>query len=197
MKKLIILVLVLSGCATEVILPANVKTTKGSYNGDYIDSIDFSFNTDKSPTFSQAKLCVAENISNNDITLRDSADSYVGAYTGTYYQNTNTQNIQGKQTFKYVDEDLSTIIANGTVSTNKDGVFAFIKDIIRYEVKLSTKDKEKVSLEFKNITRAQESTGSVTNNGFTPVGVWAGAGTMSTYSALENSANKLKNCLVN
>ncbi len=188
----VILLIFLSGCASQVPLPANVTTTQ-SGNGTYIDRADYSYQTDSAPSFSSLKLCVAENFTNNDVTLSDSSSSFVGAYTGNYYQVDKTQNVTGKDVFKYVDDSTSTLIANGT-TTSVSKQLVPITDIVKFEMKSSLKGRN-VQIEFFNITRAQKDTGYATNDGFNPVGAWSGARAPDIIASLEGIANKIKSCL--
>ena len=187
--RIIAVVFSLSGCAA-IQLPKNASVVE-SGGGTYLSRIDFSYTAGTNRDFSQAKLCVAENVSNPDVVLRDSAGSFVGPYTKKYYQANNTQNIAGKGLFKYLDDANSVLIANGTVSANTG--FAIV-DIIKFEIKVSVSG-NKVGLLFSNITRAQQNTGGAVNDGFSPVGVWPGARSEDIYSALEILAMKVKSCI--
>lgn len=186
-------ILGLAGCSTApIVLPPNVTTMQGAYNASYLDKVDESYQPDKSIEFDKMKLCIAENVINNDVTLRDSAGSFVGSYTGHYYENGKTQNVSGRQTFKYIDDKNNLLIANGTTQTTS----YLITDIIKYDLKAGTSP-DKVSLIFSNITRAQQNTGAATNTGFQQAGAWYGARTETIIGALHNVAVKLKDCLSN
>ena len=184
---------VFSGCASQVPLPNNVTVTSGSGGGSYLDRIDFSYTAQGSRDFSKIKLCVAENIANNDASLRDSAGSFVGAYTGTYYQTNHTQTVSGKDVFKYVDDKASTLVASGTTISVSQQLIS-VKDIVKFELKAAAAGSN-VTLQFFNITRAQQDTGMVANDGFNPVGVWSGARSQDVYASLEAVANKVKACV--
>lgn len=180
---------VLSGCAT-VQLPKNASVVE-SNGGNYLSRIDFSYTASENKDFSKAKLCVAENVSNPDVALRDSVGSFVGSYTKNYYQANNTQNVSGKGLFKYLDDKNFVLIANGTISA-KTGLAVI--DIIKFEMKLSITG-NKVGLLLSNITRAQQNTGSMANDGFSPIGVWPMSRSEEAYSALEKIANQIKSCI--
>lgn len=188
----ILLVTGLAGCAT-VPMPSNVTTKPRSTGGDYINSIDFSYQSDAPASFNKLKLCVAENVSNGAVQLTDSSGSFVGPATGHYYRVQNSQTVQGNGIFKYTDESLATLIANGTVDGGPVAL-GLTRNIIKYDLKASAKSSQ-VGLVFTNITGAQESTGSLANDGFNPVGTWPGAHPDQTYEALEGIANGIKACL--
>ena len=183
----------LVGCASQAPLPSNASISPGANGGSYLDRVDFSYQTPSARDFSQLKMCVAENISNNDVSLSDATGSFVGAYTGNYYQNSNVQTVAGKAVFKYVDEQLATLIANGTTISISQQLVP-IKDIVKYEVKAGVSGSS-VTLVFYNITRAQQNTGYAANDGFNPVGVWSGARSQDVYASLDAVANKVKACM--
>lgn len=188
----IALVAGLTGCAT-VQMPSNVTTSPGNASGDYINSVDFSYQSSTPVTFNKLKLCVAENVSNRAVQLTDSAGSFVGSASGHYYDVQHSQTVQGGGIFKYADASLSTLIANGTVDGGPVAL-GLTRDIIKYDLKASAHTSQ-VGLVFTNITRAQQATGSVANNGFSPVGTWSGAHPKQAYAALEGIANGIKACM--
>lgn len=184
----------ISGCASQVSLPNNASiTTTDSLGSAYIDKIDFSYISRGTHKFSKAKLCVAKNLTNNTVMLQDSSGSFVGAYTGRYYETNKTQSVTGGDIFKYSDDETSTLLAVGTTSFVGDAL-GIIKEFVKFEVELAIKDKN-VTLIFSNITRAQQDTGTLGNNGFNPVGVWYGAKAPDVYASIELVANNIKTCI--
>ena len=198
-KKLYFLILCVVGtfsaCATTTVqLPSNASLISGAFNASYIDKIDFSYEAQKSIEFSKLKLCIAENISNDDVTLTDSAGSFVGSYTGKYYRMENNKTVSGKDIFKYIDDGSSTVLVNGRTIANGEKLLT-ATDIVKFELK-SMLSGNKVTLLFSKITRAQQDTGSLQNNGFSPVGVWVGSRAQGTYDALDQVSKKIKTCLM-
>lgn len=185
---------VVAGCAAPPVqLPSNVGVVHGSRGEAYIEKIDFSYGTNGPRDFAKLKLCVAENISSNAVALRDSAGSFVGAASRTYYQANNTQSVGGSGVFKYVDDSSATLIANGTIVSG-DNSAILSKDFVRFELKSSVSGNA-VVLMFYAITRAQQNTGTAANDGFGPVGVWSGARAPDVYASIESVASKVKACL--
>lgn len=90
-----------------------------------------------------------------------------------------------------MDDANSVLIANGTISA-KSG-FAVV-DIIKFEMKVSISG-SKVGLLLSNITRAQQNTGNMANDGFNPVEVWPMSRSEEAYSELEKMANNVKSCI--
>lgn len=183
--------MLVAGCASQVQLPANVATSNGGDGGSYMERADFSYRADSPPQFSRVKLCIAENLNNDAVTLRDSAGSFVGPATGRYYQPDNRQNIGGGAIFKYSDDAAATLIATGGISANTG---LMVRDHIRFDLKASIAGPN-VGLVLYNIRRAQENSGILANDGFKPVGVWPGARAPEVYAALEGVAFKVMNCI--
>lgn len=195
MRKFLILasIIILVSCASKVPLPENVVTIQ-SGSAYYLDRIDFSNdNNYSSAEFATLKLCVAEIIANEDVILKDAAGSWVGPYTGNYYRNDNKQVVSGRGIFKYVDDKSTTLIANGTTSYSSGGLIP-IKKFVKFNLKASSKATG-YSIVFSNITRAQQSTGTLSNDGFNKVGVWSGADADGVYSQLQNVAKNIHACL--
>jgi len=182
------------GCAT-VQLPNNVSTVpvKSGSNYGYIDKIDFSYQPTQQKTFTQLKLCIAENVSNDAISLHDSSGSFVGQATGNYYQSSNSQTIQGGDIFKYAEETTATLIAKGTTDGGATAM-GLTRDIIKFELK-GVSSNNSITLVFSNIVRAQQNTGNTVNSGFSPVGVWPGSNSNQVYDSIQAIANKIKFCL--
>ena len=181
------------GQCAKPVLPDNVTIRDADKRQSYVEAIDFSYQADHDVAFAAAKLCVAETINNSAVTLSDSAGSFVGAATGTYYSNDKSRTIAGGNVFKYVDDDVTTLIANGTVDGGP-AAWGLTRDILKFDLKVATSGAG-VTLKFSNIVRAQQNTGSGVNIGFTPVGTWKGAKPLQVYSALEGIATKLKACM--
>lgn len=204
MKKLIFcffIVLCLAGCAGDmaglaepVVLPANVTTTKpDANNNSYINQIGFFYDFNENFPFGKLTVCVAENVSNKDVVLKDAANSFVGI-SGNYYNIEKSQVVSSEDVFKVVDKETSTLVASGTTSSLSNVGMITIKDFIKYDLKASYKEKS-VALKFFNITRAQESTGSLSNDGFSPVGTWGGARPLEVYNSIEAVSQNIKACL--
>lgn len=197
MRKLILAGVVgaLIGCSsTPIQLPSNVKTIpSGMGQSTYIDKVDHSFIPSKNVTFSNLKICAASTFVNDAVTLKDNAGSFVGAYTGRYYQQNNKQQVNGGDIFKLIDEQSSTLIATGNKKT-KSQQGGLVIDFIKYDAKISLSNNH-VQLQFQNIQAAQQSTGVLSNDGFRPIGTWAGARAPAAVETINNLAVDFKNCV--
>jgi hypothetical protein len=194
-KSFLVAVLLLpaTGYCAKWEVPGNVTVRDADKRASYMESVDFSYQPTQPVTFAQLKMCIAENISNNAVSLRDSSGSFVGPATGNYYQNTNTRIVQGGGIFKYVDDASSALVATGTADGGSTAL-GFTRDIVKFDLKAMTNGGS-VTLTFNNITRAQQATGGAANDGFSPVGMWRGAGAQRIYASLEGVAGKLKSCM--
>jgi hypothetical protein len=188
----IALLLPVTGYCAKWEVPSNVTVRDADKRASYLEAIDFSYQPAQPVAFSQLKLCIAENIANNAVTLQDSSGSFVGPATGTYYHNTQSQTVQGGGIFKYLDDATSALIATGTTDGGSTAL-GLTHDIVKFDLKAMTSGTG-VTLKFSNIMRAQQYTGSATNDGFQPVGMWRGAGAQRIYASLESVAAKVKAC---
>ena len=187
---LVALLIPSTGYCAKWQVPSNVATRD---DGKYMESVDFTYQASQPTEFAKLKMCIAENISNNAVSLQDSAGSFVGPATGTYYNNAKSQTVQGGGIFKYVDDSSSALIATGTADGGSTA-FGLVRDIIKFDLKAATSSNI-VTLKFSNITRAQQNTGSAANDGFNPVGMWRGAGAQRIYASVETIAGKVKACM--
>lgn len=186
--------LLLGACATPVPLPPHVST-RSTEAGAYLDRVDLSYASPSPQDFARLKLCVAETISNDSVGLKDAVGSFVGV-TGTYYQAQNQQTAGGGSVFKYIDDASRTAIVSGTVKAQSS--ILFTSEFVRYELKASTANSAQgaqVGLVFYAITRAQQSTGVLANDGFVPVGTIPGARPLEVVATLEAVAGRLRGCM--
>lgn len=185
----------LVGCSQKPIaLPNNVSTIpSGMGESTYIDKVDHSFKTVKAVNFSNVKVCAATTFINDSVLLKDNAGSFVGGYSGRYYQQNNSQQISGANVFKLVDEQSNTLIVSGNKKTRPQQG-GLIVDFIKYDAKISLENNG-VELIFQNIQAAQQSTGSTSNDGFRSIGTWSGARAPAALETIDNIALSFKNCL--
>ena len=184
----------LSGCATEPPLPPNASTSSAPNAAPLLDTVDFSFSGAGSPSFAKLKLCIAQHLTLPEVQLSDSAGSFVGPATGIHYRANNRQTVAGGSVFKYVDDASAMLVATGIVRA-VPALGGLVNDIVRFDLTAATRDTG-VTLVFANITRAMQSTGSATNDGFNQVYVAPGSRSAAVYAALEVTTAKLKSCLV-
>lgn len=195
MKKLVLLLPILvAGCATNSVapdIPSNVTlSAPGAYNERYIESVKFNLGNEGGKS-SPAK-CLTLTVNNNEYTISDSSNSFVGAYTGKYYNIEKSQQVGGGQSLIYSDE--TSAIAKGST----DGTFTFgfapITKIVTFKVEVSTAP-EKKAIIFTDIKAAQKSTGAASNDGFNKVGAWSGAKPAFAYDLLNKVSDNIKSCM--
>lgn len=165
-------------------IPANVTVR----NKRIVDRIDWSFNPGKPIDFNKAKRCVATNVTNDQIQLKDAAGSWVGPATGNYYQKDNRSTIDAQPVFKFIDDQSKVLVAQGWIDKP---VFAF-RWILRYDLELSLEG-ESVKMVMRNIKLAMSNTGSATNDGFSDL--YTHYRFKQNYASLEQQANAVKACI--
>ncbi|WP_346839803.1 hypothetical protein [Microbulbifer sp. SAOS-129_SWC] len=187
-------ILAFAGCASmnapDPAIPDNVTLTPpAAYNQQFIDTVRFEepIEVHRSPA-----RCVAEYVNNRAVTLSDSSSSFVGAFTGNYYQVNNSTESAGGQVLKYSDE--KEVVAQGreTYTTTLLGVP--IGNAVEFKL-LVELGEGVVRLKFSDVQHAQLDTGGAANSGFGPVGAWRGAGPVDAYHVMEGVANKVMGCI--
>jgi hypothetical protein len=156
-----------------------------------IDAIDYSFPAEKEIDFSRVKMCIVENVTNNEVHLADNAGSFVG-YRGTYYQAHNGSTVPGGDVFKYVDDASKSLVARGSVG-RRGGFGGLIGLSLRFDLEISVINTS-VSMKMIHVEQAMTNTGSSTNDGFQPIGVWTGSMYKKDITTLDNLAGQLKAC---
>ncbi|MCT2400407.1 hypothetical protein [Novosphingobium mangrovi (ex Huang et al. 2023)] len=165
-------------------IPANVTVATNRT----VEKIDWSFPTDTPVEFSRVKRCVATNLHNDEVQLRDSAGSWVGPATGNYYQRDNRATVQGGGIFKVVDDQSQYLVAQGQT----DKTMGLSGWIMRFDLEAAV-EQSQVVLVMRNVKLAAGNTGSMGNDGFQPLGTWFRF--KSNYAALETVASALKSCI--
>lgn len=195
--------LVLCGCVTtgselseKVILPDNVSLTlnnDGEYG--YFDTVVFDYQLNKKMPFGKVAVCVAEKVESKEAVLQDSSASFVGAYTGNYYDIGSIKSYSGKNVFKHVDKETKTLIANGSAKFSKRMANVNLTRFVRYNLKAHLEE-NLLKIKFFNIEGAQQDSGSASNPGFSSVGNWKAAMPLETYNGLASTAEQIHACLI-
>lgn len=140
----------------------------------------------------KAKVCTLRNVTNRDVSLSDSSKSFVGAYTGNYYNVGNKSTSSGGNVVS-VSSDKSLVV-NGSTEYLFDAGLINVKRVVRFTLDLSMLD-GKVTYTFSNIQQAQTETGAIPNNGFGDIGTWKGASPYQALSSLQNVSAGIDSCL--
>ena len=130
-------------------------------------------------------LCAAQAVINRSVTLQDSAGSHFGAFTGKYYETSNTREAGGGAAVLH--ESAAGIVAQGVTSYQAS---ALVKRAVRYTLTIKAG-----GYLFSNIEQAQMDTGVVANSGFNPVGAWVGADPDKAIRSLEAVAQQVEQCI--
>ncbi|SDX12667.1 hypothetical protein SAMN05216317_1378 [Nitrosomonas eutropha] len=186
--------ILLAGCATNATvpnIPSNVVlSAPGAYNEQYIESVKFDIGISHKQS-SPAK-CLALVVNNSEHTLTDSSNSFVGAYTGNYYNIEKSRQVGGGQSLLYSDE--TSAIAKG----NTKGTFTFglvpITKIVTFKIEVNATPENRF-IKFTDVQAAQESTGAANNTGFSKAGAWSGAEPVFVYNLLNKVSDDIKSCM--
>lgn len=170
--------------SAEDAIPDNVTVAKNKT----VDRIDWSFSTEKPVEFSRIKRCVAANLHNDEVQLRDSAGSWVGPATGNYYRQNNQSTVAGSSVFKVVDEQGRFLVAQGQT----DKTMGLSGWIMRFDLEAAI-EQDRIVLVMRNVKLAASNTGAAGNDGFQPLGTWYRFKT--NYAALEAIALEVKGCI--
>lgn len=153
-----------------------------------VESVDWSFPVERTVEFALVKRCIATNLHNDEVQLRDSSGSWVGPATGTYYRSDNRGTVQGGSVFKVVDDQNQFLVAQGQTDRTS-GLSGWI---IRFDMEAAV-EQGRVVMVMRNVKLAASDTGSMSNNGFQPLGTWFRF--KSNYAALETVASAMKSCI--
>jgi hypothetical protein len=139
---------------------------------------------------SRLPFCVTSSVSNESVTVSDSANSFVGAYTGNYYSVNRSSNIGGGNVLEYVSPDQTEIVARGTVRYWG----GMIERAARF--KLVIKDDGLArAYKFHTVEVAQINSGSWPNNGFSRAAMNPGTGGGHVLKNMQQLANTIDSCL--
>lgn len=173
--------------AKNVQLPPNVTLKPGNKSGDYIDTVSQEI---RGGTFPKLKLCLAQVVSNQAVTLSGSAqNSFSPRLTGE----SNTTTVQGGQVFKYEDAQAGAVIAVGSTDGGQS-MMGMTRSVVRFEL-MAVVTPERTTLRFSNIDRADLNTYGAANSGFTPVGAWKGGKPLAVIDTLQGLGGRLDSCL--
>ncbi|EKD4460478.1 hypothetical protein ORP92_002774 [Escherichia coli] len=199
MKKCICFMaaLLLAGCSAGQQREArlnNIPSLKTQYNGqrEYLKEYSAKIKTNKTP-LEKVKICVLRNVSNRDVVLSDSSKSFVGAYTGNYYNIGGKTVVNGGGVVESVN-DSGFIIAQGNTSYSFDSGIVQIKRVVRFTLDAMPQS-EHVNITFSNIQQAQTETGALPNTGFSEIGTWEGAGPYQAIKSLDKIVSSISECM--
>lgn len=134
--------------------------------------------------------CVASAVQNESITLSDSAGSFVGAYTGTYYQANKSREAGGGTVIQHASADGSEVVARG-VTRYKAGL---IERAVRFTLMTEVVG-ARVTYAFSNLEQAQTNTGYAANAGFHSIHARPGGGAGQVLESLKDVAAEIDQCM--
>ena len=134
--------------------------------------------------------CVAANVNNDSIVVRDSAGSFVGAYTGNYYQTNHAASVGGGNVMQYVSPDASEVVAKGPTRYWA----AMVERAVRFNLAIKD-DGQQRTYKFTAVEVAQMNSGTWPNSGFVRAAMNPGAGGGHALKNMQQIANHIDACL--
>ncbi|MEQ4692669.1 hypothetical protein [Providencia manganoxydans] len=200
MKKLLVIGAVLSllsGCATlDRSRDINLNSINGvilENNGSYEIVKSYSKEIIGSVDKDKLKVCITRVVSNDDVRLSDSASSFTGAYTGNYYHIEKSSTSRGGDVINTGASSENIVVANGTTSYFYDAGLMKVERIVRFNLDIESSTTGEL-FTFTNIKQAQKNSGTVQNDGFSPIGSWAGAGPIQAIQQFDKLATEIHRC---
>ncbi len=187
---------VLAGCASTPIsgLPSNVTLSEPqSYYGAKVQMVEAVTFERTGKGKQNASTCVSLNVDNSEVTLSDTSSSFVGPYSGYYYDVERSRTESGGATLQHSDTATGIVVAKG-VSEYTSGSLIPVGHAVRYKLLVAPLE-DKTVVQFKDIEQAQKSTGIIRNDGFKPLGSWKGTTVMEAYDAMKRQANEVLDCI--
>lgn len=184
-----VLGVLLSGCSTARMPELSQYQTEfvPYASAEAVSAVTFS----RPGTKGNLPQCIAEIVSNQGETLSDSAGSFFGTYTGNYYSAHNATQASGGKVIEYVASDSGAVVASGSVRYQ---VNALVARSVRF--KLSAKQGETGRIyRFGSLQQAQLDSGVAANNGYNPIGSWAGANPDLAVKSLNYLVDQIDGCL--
>lgn len=132
--------------------------------------------------------CAALEITNKSVSLSDGSKSFIGAYSGNYYNIGNNISVAGGETIQHADQNSVVVTGIGQYSTT------FVNRYVRYTA-LIKKDGNDIRYVFNRIEQAQQDTGAISNPGFYEVGTWNMADPDKVLAFLDSEVDKVQKCL--
>ena len=203
MKKIILILMsatMLSGCAyhyerSNLLDSLNGVEFESSGEKEYIRKYTkvIKLNVDNKDSI---PICVANSVTNRSVRLSDSSSSFVGKYSGNYYNIGNAYTENGGNVIKHVSGNGKSVVAEGMSEYSFNSGIVNITRIVRFTLDVTAMDGN-VVYTFTNMQQAQTSTGSLQNDGFIHIGAWSGANPDLVIKSIDSIASKISLCLKN
>lgn len=182
----IIAAVTLAGCAVN-------KQTLNQYGDTQLDGNvlkSLTITHDEPANLGKLPFCVASTVTNESVMVSDSAGSFVGAYTGKYYQAHNSKETGGGSVMQFVSQDGSEVVARGTTRYWA----AMIERAVRFTVSIKD-DGVSRTYRFTGVEVAQINSGSWPNSGFSRAAMNPGTGGGHALKNMRQIADDIDTCL--
>lgn len=200
MKKIILLIsisLIIVGCASAKRSAELAKRTGVEHDAPDGFRIERVVLNKPSTNVDADKVgyCLTSNMNVEAIQLTDSSKSFVGSYTGKYYDIKSNNSIDNERVITFISKDGVNSVSKGQINYIISNWAVSIKKYVRFTLDLQQSAAGN-TYTFKNLYEAQADTGAVANTGFVK---WADADELTPekgYDELDKLADQINNCLV-
>lgn len=189
---------VLTGCGHLQPISPGLESKEGITLSDsdsmdrYLERVELS--RPVAPNDAEAlPFCVAQTVATDEATLVDSSGSFVGAFTGTYYERTNVRKAGSIDGLRFASSDGNELVVEGTAGYTTGEIIP-LQYSVRYTLAIEGQA-ESTAYVFTDIQQAQLNTGVLANTGYDPVGAWKGAHPSEVHSALSAVADRVSDCV--
>lgn len=171
---------------------AGIQLEPGIYGSKVVTGVEFSYPVPAQQSKDMA-FCVAQNVSSNEISVKDTSKSHYGAYTGKRYEVESQRNIAGGSVISYVSSDGKAVSAEGNAKYHEK-VLTAVEKAIRFKLAAEIKGNT-ATYTFSSLEVAQLNTSIVENDGYQPLGAHKHANPELALGVLKLISSKIHRCL--
>lgn len=170
-----------------------VKLEPADYGAQHVAGVDFT-RPKHGKSGRDISFCVAQFVSNRSVSITDQSRSFVGQYTGNYYQINSGQTVAGGEVISHASADGAAVVANGSEGYRVTSLGMPVERVIRFKL-TAEPTSSGYRYRFSELEAAQLSTGAVQNTGFSLLYAHEAAQPEPALQALERLTQKIDDCL--
>lgn len=142
---------------------------------------------------SKIKVCIVRSVSNDDVILQGSSSITNSTLTSSIHVKNQVVS-SGGNVVNDAASSAENAVANGTTSYYFNVMGMPIERVVKFTLDVDGSGKD-IKYTFTNIKQAQKDSGTLSNDGFNPVGSWEGAGPYQVIESLGKIASDINNCM--
>jgi len=184
----------MTGRAPELAAFDGARYEMDSHNQEFISGVTFQYPGHAPRRADALPLCAAKTIDNRSVSLSDSSRSFVGPYSGYYYDVKASREAGGGAVLRYVSDDKKEVVADGSARYSFTFGFAPVERAVRFAAAIKLSPAATV-VSFDKLEEAQLDTGILSNDGFRRIGAWSGTHSDLALAALQKVADAVVECV--